>query len=384
MNLQPTDSHSHFQVRNCGVYFLTWIRENCKMYLIEKLVQEIQDSSAKSNQVAGEVVSGIRTVRSFATENEESELFEEKLQATNQLKNKRDFVTAVYFLFRRHIQLAMQLIMLYAGQHLIRSGQMSSGDLVAFIFYQGDFGSYVRTLVHMYLEMTHSVGAANKVFEYLDRKSSVPTDGKLVKETLKGYVEFQNVSFSYPTRPDVQALKNVSFELKCGEMTALVEPPGGGKTTCVNLLERFYQPQSGQILLDGRPIEEYEHKYYHNKVRNVGEAGGQLSGGEKQRIAIARALIRQPQILILDEATSSLDVESEHTIQQALSKDTGQTILVIAHRLKTVEKADKIIVIERGMVVEEGKHEELMERKGCYFHLLQRLSRNGEQSVTEL
>ncbi|GCC18628.1 hypothetical protein chiPu_0021692, partial [Chiloscyllium punctatum] len=109
-----------------------------------KLVQEIQDSIAKSNQVAGEVVSGIRTVRSFATENEESELFEKKLQETSQLKNKRDFVTAVYFLFRRHIQLAMQLIMLYTGQHLIRNGQMSSGDLVAFIFYQGDFGSYVR------------------------------------------------------------------------------------------------------------------------------------------------------------------------------------------------------------------------------------------------
>ncbi|XP_072406556.1 antigen peptide transporter 2-like [Chiloscyllium punctatum] len=399
-----------------------------------KLVREVQDSIAKSNQLAGEIVSGIRTVRSFAAEDEESELFEEKLQATHQLKNKRDIVRAVYLVCHRHIQLVMQLIMLYAGQHLIRNRQMSSGDLVAFILYQGEFGSYVRTLVHMYSEMTHSVGAAEKVFEYMDRKSSVPTDGKLVKETLKGHVEFQNVSFSYPTRPDIQALKNVSFELKCGEITALVGPSGGGKTTCVNLLERFYQPQTGQILLDGRPIEEYEHKYYHKKLgvvgqepvlfalsvrdnicyglqnvpmssvtaaaqkanahefieglehgysTDVGEAGGQLSGGEKQRIAIARALIRQPQILILDEATSSLDVESEHTIQQALSKGTGQTILVIAHRLKTVEKADKIIVIERGMVVEEGKHEELMERKGCYFHLLQRLTHNGEQSVTE-
>ncbi|XP_048472695.1 antigen peptide transporter 2-like [Rhincodon typus] len=335
----------------------------------------------------------------------------------------------LYNKYHMHIQLAMQLIMLYTGQHLIRNGQMSSGNLVAFILYQGDFGSYVRTLVHMYSEMTHSVGAAEKVFDYLDQKSTVPTDGNLVKETLKGHVEFQNVSFSYPTRPNIQALKNVSFKLKCGEITALVGPSGGGKTPCVNLLERFYQPQSGQILLDGRPIEEYEHKYDHNKLgvvgqepvlmalsvrenicyglqncpissvtaatqkanahkfierlehgynTDVGEAGGRLSAGEKQRIAIARALIRKPQILILDEATSSLDLESEHTIQQVLSKDTGQTILVIAHRLKTVEKADKIIVIERGMVMEEGKHEELMERKGCYFCLLQRLSHNGE------
>ncbi|XP_059495727.1 antigen peptide transporter 2-like [Stegostoma tigrinum] len=399
-----------------------------------KLVQEVQDSIAESNQLAGETVAGIRTVRSFAAENEESELFEEKLQATHQLKNKRDVVRAVYLVCHRHIQLAMQLAMLYAGQHLIRNGQMSSGNLVAFILYQEDFGSYVRTLVHMYSEMTHSVGAAEKVFDYLDRKSTVPTDGKLVKETVKGHVEFQNVSFSYPTRPNIQALKNVSFELKRGEITALVGPSGGGKTTCVNLLERFYKPQSGQILLDGRPIEEYEHKYYHNKLgvvgqepvlfalsvrenicyglqncpmssvtaatqkanahkfieglehgynTDVGEAGGQLSAGEKQRIAIARALIRQPQILILDEATSSLDMESEHTIQQALSKDTGQTILVIAHRLKTVEKADKILVIERGMVMEEGKHEELMERKGCYFRLLRRLSHNGDQGTAE-
>ncbi|XP_078391199.1 ABC-type oligopeptide transporter ABCB9-like [Cetorhinus maximus] len=394
------------------------------------LVQEVQDSIAKSNQLAGEIVSGIRTVRSFATEHEESELFKEKLQATHQLKTKRDIVRAVYLVCLRHVQLAMQLIMLYCGQYLIHTGQMSSGNLVAFIMYQMDFGIYVRTLVHMYSEMIHSVGAAEKVFEYLDRKSSVPTDGKLAVEKLKAHVKFQNVSFSYPTRPDIQVLKNVSFELKRGEITALVGPSGGGKTTCVALLERFYQPQSGEILLDGKPIEEYEHKYYHNKLglvgqepvlfalsvqenisyglpncpmssvieaaqranadvfikrlehgynTDIGEAGGQLSAGEKQRIAIARALIRQPQILVLDEATSSLDMESEHTIQQTLSRDTGQTILVIAHRLKTVEKADKIIVIDNGKVVEEGKHKELLEQKGYYFRLLRRLSHNGKQ-----
>ncbi|XP_078074014.1 antigen peptide transporter 2-like [Mustelus asterias] len=397
-----------------------------------KLVQEVQDSIAKSNQLAGEIISGIRTVRSFATETEESELFEEKLQATHQLKTKRDIVTAVYLVCHRHVQLAMQLIMLYCGQYLIHTRQMSSGNLVAFIMYQMDFGMYVRTLVHMYSEMIHSVGAAEKVFEYLDRKSSVPNDGKLKIEKLEGDVKFQNISFCYPMRPGVQVLKNVSFELKCGEITALVGPSGGGKTTCVALLERFYQPQSGEILLDGKPIEEYEHKYYHNKLglvgqepvlfalsiqenicyglpkcplssviaaaqranahvfikrlehgydTDVGEAGGQLSAGEKQRIAIARALIRQPQILVLDEATSSLDVESEHTIQQALSRDTRQTILVIAHRLKTVEKADKIIVIDNGRVVEEGKHEQLMEQKGYYFRLLQKLSHCGEQDT---
>uniref|UniRef100_UPI00398EB7DB ABC-type oligopeptide transporter ABCB9-like isoform X2 n=1 Tax=Pristiophorus japonicus TaxID=55135 RepID=UPI00398EB7DB len=336
-----------------------------------KLVLEVQDSIAKSNHLAGEIVSSIRTVRSFGTEDEESELYEQKLQETHQLKTKRDIVTAVYLLYHRHVQLAMQVIMLYCGQYLIRTGQMTSGSLIAFILYQMDFGVYVR---------------------------------------------------------------NVSFELRPGEITALVGPSGGGKTTCVCLLERFYQLQSGQILLDGKPIEEYEHKYYHNKLglvgqepvlfalsvqgnicyglqnspitavtaaakkanahgfiermehgynTDVGEAGGQLSAGQKQRIAIARALIREPQILILDEATSSLDLESEHLIQQALSRGTGQTILVIAHRLETVEKADKIIVIDNGRVMEMGNHRQLMQQEGCYFRLVQRLFTNGEQGKAE-
>uniref|UniRef100_UPI00398E787C antigen peptide transporter 2-like n=1 Tax=Pristiophorus japonicus TaxID=55135 RepID=UPI00398E787C len=399
-----------------------------------KLVVQVQDSIARSNQMAGEIVSSITTVRSFGTEDKESELFEQKLHETHQLKTKRDIVRAVYLVCHRHVQLAMQLIMLYCGHYLIRTGHMTSGKLIAFILYQMNFGTYVATLVHMCSEMIHSVGAAEKVFEYLDRKPSVPTDGKLVAETLKGHVEFQNVSFSYPTRPEIQVLKNVSFELKSGEITALVGPSGGGKTTCVSLLKRFYQPQSGQILLDGTPIEEYEHKYYHNKLglvgqepvlfalsvqgnicyglqscpitavtaaaqranahgfiermehgynTDVGEAGGQLSAGQKQRIAIARALIREPQILILDEATSSLDMESEHMIQQALSRGTRQTILVIAHRLKTVEKADKIIVIENGSVMEVGNHRQLMKQQGCYYRLVQRLFTNGEQRNAE-
>ncbi|XP_038671681.1 antigen peptide transporter 2-like [Scyliorhinus canicula] len=196
-----------------------------------KLVQEVQDSIAKSNQLAGEIVSGIRTVRSFATETEESELFEEKLQVTHQLKTKRDIVTTVYVVCHRHIQLAMQVIMLYYGQYLMHTKQMSSGNLVAFIMYQMKFGVTLQTLIYIYSKMTHSVGAAEKSLNIWTRKSSVPTDGKLVVEQLKGDVKFQNVSFSYPTRPDVQALKNVSFELKRGEITALVGPSGGGKTT---------------------------------------------------------------------------------------------------------------------------------------------------------
>ncbi|XP_043939241.1 antigen peptide transporter 2-like [Protopterus annectens] len=396
----------------------------------QKLVQSVQDSIATSNDLAGEVVSSIKTVRSFATEDDESLKYNVKLNITHKLKMKRDTARATLLFVQRLIQLAMQVVMLYYGQNLIREGRMSSGNLVAFILYQMDLGSYIRTLVYIYGDMILSVGAAEKVFEYLDRQPNISNDGKLKSDKLKGHVRFNNVSFSYPTRPELQVLKNVSFELKSGEVTALVGPSGGGKSTCVSLLERFYEPQSGEILLDEKPLSVYDHKFLHSKISlvgqepvlfattvrenisyglsncstedisaaavkanayhfiqglakrydtDVGEKGGQLSGGQKQRIAIARALIRNPQILILDEATSCLDIESEHMIQEALSEVKEQTVLVIAHRLKTVEKADKIIVIIDGSVIEEGTHTELMKNEGCYYRLVQRVfDQNGD------
>ncbi|XP_032872274.1 antigen peptide transporter 2-like [Amblyraja radiata] len=396
------------------------------------LVLQVQDSIASSNQLAGEIVSSIKTVRSFAAEDLESELFEKKLQETHQLKNKRDLVRAVYLLCHRLAMLLMQVVMLYCGQLLVNDGQMTSGNLIAFILYQMDFGIYVRTLIRMYSEMTHSVGAAEKVFEYLDREPSVRTDGTLVPESLQGHLEFKDVTFSYPTKPDVPVLQDVSFEVRAGEVTALVGPSGGGKTTCVSLLQRFYEPQSGHILLDGRPIREYEHKYYHSKVAlvgqeptlfalsvrdnirygldhcpqadvaaaaqsasardfiermdqgfdtDVGEAGGQISAGQKQRIAIARALVRQPRILVLDEATSSLDTHTELSIQRALAREPVAAALVIAHRLKTVQRADRIVVLEGGRVVERGTHSQLMELGGCYSRMVLRQFTNGEQGA---
>ncbi|XP_055487154.1 antigen peptide transporter 2-like [Leucoraja erinacea] len=405
-----------------------------KMYNLYhmRLVLQVQDSIARSNQLAGEIVSSIKTVRSFAAEDLESELFEKKLQETHQLKNKRDLVTAVYLLCHRLAQLLMQVVMLYCGQLLVNDGQMTSGNLIAFILYQMDFGDYVRTLIHMYSEMTHSVGAAEKVFEYLDREPRVHTDGTLVPESLQGHLEFKDVTFSYPAKPDVQVLQDVSFEVRAGEVTALVGPSGGGKTTCVSLLQRFYEPQSGRILLDGRPIQEYDHKYYHSKVAlvgqeptlfalsvrdnirygldhcpqadvaaaahsasardfiermdhgfdtDVGEAGGQISAGQKQQIAIARALVRQPRILVLDEATSSLDAHTELSIQRALAREPAAAALVIAHRLTTVQRADRIVVLEGGRVVERGTHSQLMELGGCYSRLVLGQFTNGEQGA---
>ncbi|CAB1320995.1 unnamed protein product [Coregonus sp. 'balchen'] len=390
----------------------------------QRLSKEVQDSMARANEAAGETVAGIRTVRSFKTEQRETGRYNNRLMDTHNLKTRRDTVRAVYLLLRRLTALVMQVVMLYYGRLFIQRGQMSTGNLVSFILYQSDMADNIRTLIYIFGDMLNSVGAAGKVFEYLDREPQVSTKGTLQPETLTGHVHFNNLSFSYPTRQERKVLQGFSLELRPGQLTALVGPSGGGKSTCVSLLERFYQPQQGEILLDGLPLQSYQHHYLHRKVAmvgqepvlfsgsikdniaygladcslervqeaarranahsfisqlekgydtDVGERGGQLSGGQKQRIAIARALIREPQVLILDEVTSALDTESEHMVQEALASCPSQTLLVIAHRLKTIERADQIILIDQGTVLEQGTHQELMDRKGSYYKLRERL-----------
>ncbi|XP_030623215.1 antigen peptide transporter 2a [Chanos chanos] len=408
---------------------LTGLLESIYDTYYQRLYKEVQDSMARANDAAAEAVSGIRTVRSFNTEQSETCRYDDRLMDTHNLKTRRDTVRAVYLLVRRMAELGMKVAMLYYSRLFIQSGEMSTGNLVSFILYQSDLTDNITTLIYIFGDMLNSVGAAGKVFEYLDRKPLVRIDGNLQPGTLKGCINFHKITFSYPTRPDLKALKSFSLELKPGQMTALVGPSGGGKSTCVSLLERFYQAQDGQILLDGQPLENYQHSYLHKKVAmvgqepvlfsgtvkdnitygltdcslekvheaackanahgficqlakgydtDVGERGGLLSGGQKQRIAIARALIRDPQVLILDEVTSCLDTESEHMVQQALASCPTQTLLVIAHRLKTIEKADQIVFISEGMVHEQGTHQELMDKKGTYYKWREGLFTKGD------
>ncbi|GLD59442.1 antigen peptide transporter 2-like protein [Lates japonicus] len=397
----------------------------------QRLSLAMQDSMALANEAASEVVSGIRVVRSFNTEKHEACRYDDRLMGTHALKTRRDIVSAVYLLARRLTGLGMQVVMLYYGRLFIRSGQMTTGNLVSFILYQSDLGDNIRTLTYIFGDMLNSVGAAGKVFEYLDRKPQVDTDGKLKPDQLTGHVRFHSLNFTYPSNPNKMVLQDFSLELKPGQMTALVGPSGEGKSTCVSLLERFYEPQEGEILLDNEPLKSYDHQFLHKKVAvvsqdpvlfsgtirdniayglpdcsldeiqeaarkayahdfirqlekgydtEVGEGGGQLSKSEKQQIAIARALVRQPQVLILDEITSSLDTESENKVQQALAACPNQTLLVIAHKLKTVEKADQIVVIGGGRVEEKGTHQELMNMKGSYYKLVEKLFTEGNSA----
>ncbi|XP_026107371.1 ATP-binding cassette sub-family B member 9-like [Carassius auratus] len=390
----------------------------------KKLTKEVQTALAQANKVAEETISAMRTVRSFANEDQEGDSYYSRLQEMFVL-NKKQAVAYACFMWSSYIsELALQVAILFYGGHLVVTNQMSGGTLISFIIYELELGEALESISSVYTGLMQGVGAAEKVFEYIDRKPKHILDGQEAPETFEGQVEFKNVTFAYPTRPEMDILKNVSFSLRPGQVTALVGPSGGGKSSCVCLLENFYAPQQGQVLVDGRPVNSYHHKYYHSKVAlvsqepvlfartvqmnisygvpetsmdsviraainanahdfitglskgyetGVGEKGAQLSGGQKQRVAIARALIRNPCILILDEATSALDSESEYIVQQALNNLMREhTVLVIAHRLSTVERADNILVIDKGCVAEQGPHAELMARGGLYCKLVQR------------
>ncbi|XP_072331104.1 antigen peptide transporter 1-like [Scyliorhinus torazame] len=417
-----------------GMFVISIIPKYTGKYY-QKLSAKVQESLAKANDVAVETFSSMKTVRSFANEDGESRRYGDRLEDTYRL-NKKEAAAYAGFMWTNSLSdLVLKLTLLYCGGCLVEAGNVTSGNLVSIIFYTLQFTTAIEVLMNVYPNVKKAVGASEKVFEYMDRKSAISTMGTLVPATLRGQVEFRNVTFAYPKRPDTKVLKNVSFELKCGEITALVGPSGGGKTTCVALLERFYQPQSGEILLDGKPIEEYEHKYYHNKVvlvsqepvlfarsveaniayglhgkpiatvkqaaeradadrfirklkdeykTDAGEKGGQLSGGQKQRVAIARALIRDPRVLILDDATSCLDGDSEHTVLQSVyNGDKERAVLVIAHRLSTIERADRIVVLEHGMVVEQGTHQQLRENGGCYQRLLRKYFQGFGKMLTQ-
>ncbi|XP_076027096.1 ABC-type oligopeptide transporter ABCB9 isoform X2 [Genypterus blacodes] len=390
----------------------------------KKLTKEVQSTLAEANKVAEETISAMRTVRSFANEGGEADSYHVKLMVMFQLNKKQAIAYACYMWSSCTSELALELAILYYGGHLVLTSQLSSGDLTAFFIYVLELGECLESIASVYTGLMQGAGAAEKVFEYLDRKPKHPADGTEAPDSCSGLVEFKDVRFAYPTRPDNDILKGVSFTLCPGEVTALVGPSGSGKSSCVSLLENFYPPQQGQVLLDGKPVHTLRPDYLHSKVAlvgqepvlfartveenvtygltdvpveavveaatranahdfvsslpkgyqtGVGEKGAQLSGGQKQRVAIARALIRNPKVLILDEATSALDAESEHIVQQALNNVIREhTVLVVTHRLSTVKKADKIIVIDKGCVVEQGPHNQLMATEGLYSKLVHR------------
>ncbi|XP_061240642.1 ABC-type oligopeptide transporter ABCB9 [Bos javanicus] len=390
----------------------------------KRLSKEVQSALARASSTAEETISAMKTVRSFANEEEEAEVYSRKLQQVYKL-NRKEAAAYMYYVWGSGLTLlVVQVSILYYGGHLVISGQMTSGNLISFIIYEFVLGDCMESVGSVYSGLMQGVGAAEKVFEFIDRQPTMVHDGNLAPDHLEGRVDFENVTFTYRTRPHTQVLQNVSFSLSPGKVTALVGPSGSGKSSCVNILENFYPLEGGQVLLDGKPIGAYDHKYLHRVISLVsqepvlfarsitdnisyglptvpfetvveaaqkanahgfimelqdgyntetGEKGAQLSGGQKQRVAMARALVRNPPVLILDEATSALDAESEYLIQQAIHGNLQKhTVLIIAHRLSTVERAHLIVVLDKGRVVQQGTHQQLLAQGGLYARLVQR------------
>ncbi|GMT23290.1 hypothetical protein PFISCL1PPCAC_14587, partial [Pristionchus fissidentatus] len=397
----------------------------------DKLGEAMQKTIADANQTAEEVLSTMRTVRSFACENQEAARFDSMLNETLNIGRKKAVATIGNSGMSELSTSAVLVAVLGYGGHLVLTHRLSSESFIAFIFYQVQLGENVMYINMVISAIMTSVGASRKVFDYIERSTKIPNDGEC-KIDVQGDIKIDNVSFFYPSRPKTTVLKGLSLDIKSGETIALVGPSGGGKSSIVQLVEHFYEPDEGEITVDGVDIRDYDHKHYHQKVALVaqepvlydgtvdynisygfdgatkemiieaakaanahnfvmemekgydtkcGERGVQMSGGQKQRIAIARALIRKPSILILDEATSALDNESESLVQEAINKCSvglGLTVLIIAHRLSTIEKADRIAVIDKGEVVQLGSHSELMEdTNGLYNSLVKRQIMDG-------
>ena len=387
---------------------------------LKALSKEIQDKLATSTTILEENLSGIQVVKSFVRQELEMKRFGDAVEDSFQSAKKRVKISAFFGPMIGFIAFSTGLGLLWYGGHEVIIGNISPGELIAFILYAtiiaGPMGSFAR----LYTRVQEGLGASERLFEILDTQSEVQDlPGAPALPRIKGRVEVRNLKFHY--REDREVLTDINFTVEPGEMVALVGPSGAGKTTLIQLLHRFYDPTGGEILVDGIPIREVQLNSYLKQIALVpqetllfggtieeniryakpdatfeeivsaaqsanadtfirqcpesyqtvvGEKGIRLSAGQRQRIAIARALLKDPHLLILDEATSALDNESEKLIQEALERlMQGKTTFVIAHRLSTIHNADRIIVLDRGRIAETGTHHELMEAQGLYHHL---------------
>lgn len=391
---------------------------------IRKISREVQEKIAESNTIIEETLQGITTVKAFANEFFENLRYKRSTEEIVQKAIQGGIYRGGFASFIIFCLFGSIVAVIWYGVNMASRNQLLIGDLISFILYSAFVGASFGGIAELYAQLQKAVGATERVFEILDEQPELLdiTDQKGIVNRVEGNVVFENIAFTYPSRKEIQVLKSVSFTVNKGETIAIIGPSGSGKSTLVALLLRFYDPESGRILIDGMDTKSFSLTELRNNMAIVpqdvllfggtikeniaygkptatiseiaeaarkanaldfidsfpekfetvvGERGIKLSGGQRQRIAIARAVLKDPSILILDEATSSLDSESERVVQEALDKlMVGRTSFVIAHRLSTIRKADKIIVIDKGEVRESGTHEELMlKEKGLYRSL---------------
>ncbi len=390
---------------------------------VRRLSNQSQDSIASVGSYAGEVIQHIRVVQSYTREAFEALAFEREVERAFEIARRRIWQRSLLICGAILLLFVGMAGMLWEGGQDVISGRMSGGELGAFVFYAIMVGSGVATVSEVWGELQRAAGAAERLVELLTARSLIddPPPVPLPPDHHQPELRLEHVSFAYPTRPQQPALRDLSLTLPAGKSLALVGPSGAGKSTVFELLQRFYDPQEGQILLDGKNIRglglsqlrdhlalvPQQPALFSGDVRyniaygkpdateeqivaaaraahahdfivrlpegyasHLGEQGVRLSGGQRQRIALARAILNDPQILLLDEATSALDTESEHQVQLALQElMRNRTTVIIAHRLSTILHADKIAVLNDGQLVATGTHEELLRSCPLYARL---------------
>ncbi len=381
---------------------------------IRKYSKSVQDQVAESQVIVEETMQGISIVKAFANEWYEIARYDGKIKEVVKLAIKGGKYRGYFASFIIFCLFGAIVAVVWFGVRLSISGEMSVGQLISFVLYSTFVGASFGGIAELYAQIQKAIGATERVFELLD-EAPEKIDGNKNSNSvqkIQGNVTFNNVSFTYPSRKEMQVLKGVNFTANFGQKIAIVGPSGAGKSTISSLLLRFYDIDSGEILVDGKNIYDYDLENLRGNMSIVpqdvilfggtikeniaygkpnasdeeiilaakqanalnfiesfpekfetivGERGIKLSGGQRQRIAIARALLKNPSILILDEATSSLDSESEKLVQEALEiLMEGRTSIIIAHRLSTIRSADQILVLDNGIIAEQGTHQELI------------------------
>jgi ATP-binding cassette subfamily B protein len=390
---------------------------------LRNLSRENQDWIATSSGSASESLLAVQTVQAFTHEGETRRAFADVTDKALASAQKRVATRAVMTVIVIFLVFAGIVGVLWIGARDVRAGQMSVGELIQFVIYAVMVAGAVGALSEIWGELMRAAGATERLVELLNTDDTVqdPAAPKALPRPVRGEIGFQGVTFRYPARPEVSALNGVTLAVRPGETVALVGPSGAGKTTILQLLMRFYDPQEGAVTLDGQDLRQMARADFRRAIALVpqdpvifaasardnirfgrpeatdaeveaaakaaaaheflmalpqgydtflGERGVMLSGGQRQRVAIARAILRDAPVLLLDEATSALDAESERAVQAAVETlSQGRTTLVVAHRLATVKRADRIVVFDQGRIVAQGRHDDLVAEGGLYARL---------------